>query len=88
MHTNEKATAYTPQISRQASGALRRIAWLRKEPMTRTLENIVREVARTYNPEDICNACKGRKTRKSQCETCFIMEESVTDFSNNTSPLG
>jgi hypothetical protein len=82
MHTKEKATAYTPQLSRPLSGILRRIAWYQKEPMTKTLEHMVREAAGKYTPRELCGACKGEK---SQCETCLVMEQEIDSIINNLS---
>ncbi len=47
MHTYEKIKGYTPQISLTLSGALRRMAWLHKETMVKTLERIVKPLSST-----------------------------------------
>jgi hypothetical protein len=78
MHSNGKATAYTPQLSRALSGILRRIAWYQKEPMTKTLERMVREAAGKYTPRELCGACKGE-------ETCLVMEQEIDSIINNLS---
>ncbi len=36
---------YTPQLTIRASVTLRRLAWLRSEPMTVTIENIIKTIA-------------------------------------------
>ncbi len=85
MHTQEKAKAYTPQISRSLSGALRRMAWLHKETMVKTLERIVKEAALQYSLADLCAACKGHK---QQCDTCFVFEASVDSFNGGEFTVG
>ena len=85
MHTYEKTKGYTPQISLTLSGALRRMAWLHKETMVKTLERIVREAALKYSLSDLCEACKGHK---KQCETCFLSEESKGSFNGSEFTIG
>ncbi len=85
MHTYEKIKGYTPQISLTLSGALRRMAWLHKETMVKTLERIVREAALKYSLSDLCEACKGHE---KQCETCFLFEESKNSFNGSEFTVG
>jgi hypothetical protein len=84
MHTNFRAKAYTPQLSRPLSGILRRIAWLNKEPMTKTLERIVREAAVKYRLADLCQACEGHE---KQCKTCLALENETEAILNNLSAV-
>ena len=85
MHTYEKTKGYTPQISLTLSGALRRMAWLHKETMVKTLERIVREAALKYNLADLCEACKGHT---KQCETCLLFQESMGSFNGSEFTVG
>jgi hypothetical protein len=83
MHTKEKG--YTPQISLTLSGALRRMAWLHKETMVKTLERIVTEAALTYSLSDLCEACK---KHQKQCNSCFLFEESKGSFNGSEFTIG
>jgi len=47
--------AYTPELSYRGSATLRRLAWFRGKPMTRTLEALL-----------VCAKCKDN----SACEDC------------------
>jgi hypothetical protein len=85
MHTYEKTKGYTPQISLTLSGALRRIAWLHKETMVKTLERIVKEAALKYSLSDLCEACKGHK---KQCNTCYLFQESTASFNGSEFTIG
>ena len=67
--------AYTPELSRQGSATLRRLAWFHGQPMTRTLERIVLEYARnsTKNePEAVCSKCRDN----SRCASCVFSSRS------------
>jgi hypothetical protein len=83
MHTKEKG--YTPQISLTLSGALRRMAWLHKETMVKTLERIVKEAALKYSLSDLCEACK---KHQKQCNSCFLFEESKGSFNGSEFTIG
>ena len=85
MHTYEKIKGYTPQISLTLSGALRRMAWLHKETMVKTLERIVKEAALKYSLTDLCEACKGHR---KQCDTCFLFEASKDSFNGSEFTVG
>jgi len=39
--------AYTPELSYRGSATLRRLAWFREKPMTRTLEALLEATGRT-----------------------------------------
>lgn len=60
--------AYTPELSQDYSGALRRIAWAIDLPMTTTLEEVIFQIAREVNHEVICKACKDN----SFCNRCLF----------------
>lgn len=60
--------AYTPELSQKHSGALRRIAWALKIPMTKTIEHVFEMVVTVVNKKMICSACKD----KSFCEHCVF----------------
>ncbi len=58
--------AYTPQLTYEESGTLRRIAWSLNKPMTKTMKWIFTDLVRFIPPEAICEACKDQ----TKCETC------------------
>ena len=63
--------AYTPELSRQGSAILRRLAWFHGQPMTRTLEQIVMEFAKQRaqnNPRAVCSKCRDN----SRCDGCVF----------------
>jgi len=62
-------TAYTPELSYRGSATLRRLAWFREKPMTRTLEALLEATGRTMaevRPGEVCAKCKDDST----CEEC------------------
>ena len=60
--------AYTPELSSDYSGTLRRIAWAINLPMTTTLEEIIFQIAREVDHGLVCEACKD----KSFCDRCLF----------------
>ena len=70
--------AYTPELSSRGSATLRRMAWFKKEPMTKTLERLIESTARhtaQISNGTICTACKDR----SKCSICaFHLSETDT----------
>ena len=58
--------AYTPEMSMEASGALRRIAWAMNLPMTKTLERVFQTLPQILDTRLICEACRD----KSKCPEC------------------
>ena len=63
--------AYTPELSTEHSGLLRRIAWAYDVPMTKALEGIL-ELAATYmDSERVCEACRDN----SFCNSCIFFQE-------------
>ena len=61
--------AYTPELSYRGSATLRRLAWFRGKPMTRTLEALLEATGRTMaevRPGEVCAKCKD----DSICEEC------------------
>jgi len=60
--------AYSPQLSRKDSSTLRRIAWARNEPMTRTIQIVIDEYSKSVEQEQICKYCKD----KSKCNDCIF----------------
>ena len=66
--------AYTPELSTEYSGLLRRIAWAYNVTMTKALEGIL-ELAATYmDGRKICESCKDC----SFCEHCLFTHQSHT----------
>lgn len=62
---------YSPQLSLKAAVTLRRLSWLRSEPMTATIEEIIKTIAEeieNIKPGAICGACRD----KDRCSMCFI----------------
>jgi recombinational DNA repair protein RecR len=70
--------AYTPELSRKDSGALRRIAWALHVPMTKAMAKVFEQVARTADDSKICNCCKD----KSFCYLCHFSKESQEEVQN------
>lgn len=68
--------AYTPELSEEASGTLRRIAWSLNKPMTTTLEWVFTDLIKFIPAGAICEACKD----PSKCNSC--------PFSNQGKPNG
>ena len=61
--------AYTPELSYRGSATLRRLAWFREEPMTKTLEALLEATGRTMaeiRAGEVCAKCKDSST----CEEC------------------
>ena len=58
--------AYTPELSQEGSSTLRRIAWARNEPMTRTIQIVIDEYSKSIEPEQVCLLCRD-KTKCSHC---------------------
>jgi hypothetical protein len=58
--------AYTPELTKSASGTLRRIAWAAGLPMTKTINSIFGLIPKLFNKEVVCNACRD----KTNCEFC------------------
>jgi hypothetical protein len=57
---------------------LRRLAWFRGKPMTRTLEALLEATGRTMSelrPGEVCARCK----EKSTCEECVFQPPSKTN---------
>ena len=60
--------AYTPELSQNYSGALRRIAWAIDLPMITALEEVIYQIAREVNHKAVCEACKDH----SFCDPCLF----------------
>jgi recombinational DNA repair protein RecR len=58
--------AYTPELSRQDSATLRRIAWALDVPMTEAMTRVLEEVAARIDRQRVCAACKDR----TSCDVC------------------
>lgn len=74
--------AYTPELSYRSSCTLRRLAWFRGKPMTKTMEALMEATARTMaetRPGEVCSKCRDR----TRCEDCaFQLSQPVTTPSN------
>ena len=60
--------AYTPELSRENSGTLRRIAWALEMPMTKALEALFDHIGKVMDSKKVCDACRD----KSFCEQCVF----------------
>jgi hypothetical protein len=61
--------AYTPELSYRCSATLRRLAWFRGKPMTKTLEALLEATGLTMaeiRSGEVCSKCKNDST----CEEC------------------
>ena len=61
--------AYTPELSYRSSATLRRLAWFRGKPMTKTLEMLLEATGRTMaeiRAGEVCGKCKD----DSVCDDC------------------
>ena len=67
--------AYTPELTQQYSGTLRRIAWALGLPMTRTMEEIIDYVGNVVEKRKVCEVCRD----PSFCDECpFSSKGSIT----------
>ena len=57
--------AYTPELTHQASGALRRLAWSLNQPMTKTMEWIFTDLVKFLPAGSMCESCRDPK-----CAAC------------------
>jgi len=67
--------AYTPELTRSGSATLRRLAWFRGKPMSKTLEKLLEATGRTFaemRPGEVCGRCKD----KSICDHCLFNDQS------------
>jgi len=60
--------AYTPELSQEHSGALRRIAWALEIPMTKAIEEVLDYVGTIIESKKVCKACRD----KSFCKDCLL----------------
>jgi hypothetical protein len=58
--------AYTPELSQEHSGILRRIAWALELPMTKAIEEVLDHVGTLIDSKKVCRACRDR----SFCKDC------------------
>jgi len=68
--------AYTPELSARGSATLRRMAWFKGKPMTRTLEDLIEMTARhtaRITSGAVCRACKD----DNRCSICGFNPEKV-----------
>ena len=63
--------AYTPEMSREGSQTLRRIAWALGKPMTQTLEFVMKNITLFIDPKKICNKCRDN----SICSKCAFSDQ-------------
>ena len=71
--------AYTPELSYRGSATLRRLAWLRGKPMTRTLEALMEATGRMMaevRPGEVCAKCKDSST----CEECSFQPATIGTY--------
>jgi hypothetical protein len=58
--------AYTPELSREHSGVLRRIAWALELPMTKAIGEVLDHAGAVIDSKKVCRACRD----KSFCKDC------------------
>ena len=63
--------AYTPELNQEYSGALRRIAWALKTPMSKALEDVFDHVGSVIEKKKVCASCRD----KSFCKKCVFRPE-------------
>ncbi len=76
--------AYTPELSYGGSATLRRLAWFRGKPMTRTLEALLEATGRMMaevRPGEVCAKCKDTST----CEECSFQPPAKNEPTPNPS---
>ena len=69
--------AYTPELSYGGSATLRRLAWFRGKPMSKTLEALMEATGKTMaevRPGEVCARCKDNST----CEECSFQPAAKT----------
>ena len=71
MRTKTQAGTYVPKVSRDAVFALRRMAWFKNEPMTKTLNRLILNAIDDYDLYEVCAACRC-KSKKVQCDGCIF----------------
>jgi hypothetical protein len=60
--------AYTPELSQRHSCTLRRIAWARGQPMTKTINEVFELLGKIIDRKWICRACRD----PSKCSVCIF----------------
>jgi len=69
MQTNViERRVYTPQLSAEASAAIRRLAWSMDKPMTVAVIKLIMALPAIIDPSKICLACKD----KTDCKGCIF----------------
>jgi len=59
---------YSPQLSAEASTAIRRLAYSRGKQMTKTVNQLIMALPAIIDPSKICLACQD----KSGCNVCIF----------------
>jgi hypothetical protein len=70
--------AYTPELSYRGSATLRRLAWFRGKPMSKTLEALLEATGRTMaeiRSGEVCAKCKDNST----CKECAFQPPGKTE---------
>jgi len=60
--------AYTPELSKRNSCTLRRIAWARGMPMTKTLNDLFELLGKIIDRKWVCKSCRD----PTKCCTCIF----------------
>lgn len=58
--------AYTPELSQEHSGTLRRIAWALEVPMTKAMEEVFDYLGNVIDKKKVCESCRD----DSFCKQC------------------
>ena len=78
--------AYTPELSYRGSATLRRLAWFRGKPMSKTLEALPEATGKTMaeiRPGEVCAKCKD----DSACDECSFQPPAKNTPISTPTPL-
>ena len=60
--------AYTPEVDKKHSAALRRIAWALGAPMTVAIKEVIAVIPSLIDKEEVCPKCRDN----TSCEGCLF----------------
>ncbi len=70
--------AYTPELTKEHSATLRRIAWAMDVPMTKAIGEVFDYLGSTLEPEKVCSVCRD----KSKCHSCSFNRKGPSHAKN------
>ncbi|MDA3788481.1 MAG: hypothetical protein PF503_08310 [Desulfobacula sp.] len=71
--------AYTPELTKNHSATLRRIAWAMGMPMTKAMGEVFNYIGNTLDHKKVCDACRD----KSKCLSCPFNRKGVSHATNS-----